>query len=136
MAIKYPEDRKRFISDLRAAGLPAGRASSPELAELLGFSVSHIKNLFYGTNRYGSTTKDKLDALIAAKANGPEPVEQFEVDLPEDREPVRAKFPTGAQKFFYIPGFDGTATVVGEIAQFRSETEAARYVEFLNKEGG
>ena len=66
MAVKYPDDRKRFIEDLREAGLPAGRRSSLEIAEALGLSVSHVQNLFYGANRYGSVTEKKLKRFIAA----------------------------------------------------------------------
>ena len=113
---------------LRPAGIKPYMA---DVAEKLDISHSYADQLLRGSKPISAPLQSKLDALIAAKANGPQYVEQVELDL--DLNPVKAS------KSRFIIDHDhetDTCHIVEVIAEVRGYEQAKRICDLLNKEGG
>ncbi len=115
------------------------------LSTSLDISQSYVDQLLSGSKPISGPIRAKLDALIAAKANGPEKVEQFEADL----QPSPVLTPTNelsswcepadlppASDYAVIDATDGTAVLVEILARFNNHTAARKICQKLNKEGG
>lgn len=114
-------------------------------AEALEISVDYAKQLRAGRHKITAPIRGKLDALIAAKANGPDPVEQDIIDQADDA--VEPAEPTGDDLKYYLEGptDDGGWNVVRRkqwvvehkmIARTWSKGDANKICDLLNKERG
>lgn len=130
-----------FLELAHRAGI--GTLNSLAIAEALEISTSYVAKLRSGSDPLRPPVRAKLDALIAAKANGPEPVEskhvlehgeirerveQFEVDLQAPQPMPRRT------KYQVIKVFDGYAVVENPIAVFRGLSWAEEYAHWLNEQ--
>lgn len=137
------QNRERF----HAAGVAH---NSVDVAGELGISISYAEQLLRGSKPISAPIRAKLDALIAAKANGPvespyvlehgeikERVEQVEVDLPKPSSPTSAVFVGDAANRYQIQEMPiGFFKVVSVAAMTRDRSIAERICDLLNKEGG
>jgi len=133
-------DMNEFLQLAHRAGI--GTLNSLAIAEALKISTSYVAKLRSGSEPLRPQIRAKLDALIAAKANGPDPVEQFEVDLPAGpiltptnekshwSEP--ADLPP-ASDYAVIDATDGTAVLVEILARFNNHTAARKICQKLNE---
>jgi len=136
-------DTNDFLELVKEA-LP-GLITIEAIAYRLEISVDYAKQLRDGKHKISAPIRAKLAALIAAKGDGSEPVEQFEVDLQAESlldQLVRKSTDLEAKlanqvdprtyKVFTDP--DGRAVVTKVIARFTSIRDADEYVLFLNEQ--
>lgn len=135
MAQKYEADAERFKARLDQLGV---RHEVYEISTVLDISASHAANMLHGRKRYTAPMQRRLDALIDAKANGVEEVEQAIVTEADDSRSARLRYrrisPEPGQKYQLVNDANGDMCVVHLVATFKDGRKAQDYLNWLNKE--
>lgn len=132
-------DMNEFLELAHRAGI--GTLNSLAIAEALEISTSYVAKLRSGAEPLRPPVRAKLDALIAAKADGPaESPYVLEHGEFGERDPVEVDMqapqpmPVRRPKYQVIKVSDGYAVVENPIAVFRGLSWAEEYAHWLNEQ--